>query len=171
MKPIVSVLFFFLLSVMTHGSTSAIAQELTQTLPPDPGPAGKKTLEGIDSDNDGVRDDVQCWIALTYPNSEKTRAALSQGTIVMQQILLDAADPIKSYNNALESGNAVDCLNYVRADSARVGAEIEAVFLNTYLRSKAWLQADAHLSGHMFKGLGYKNWKQGCNFDPDTMPN
>ncbi len=27
--------------------------------PPDPGPEGKKSLQGIDSDHDGVRDDVQ----------------------------------------------------------------------------------------------------------------
>jgi hypothetical protein len=40
-------------------------------LPPDPGEAGKVTLAGIDSDNDGVRDDIQRYIALTYPNSEK----------------------------------------------------------------------------------------------------
>jgi len=47
-------------------------------LPPDPGEAGKVTLEGIDSDGDGVRDDVQRYIALTYPDSEKTRLALTQ---------------------------------------------------------------------------------------------
>jgi hypothetical protein len=35
-------------------------------VPPDPGEAGKQTLEGIDSDNDGVHDDVQRWIVLTY---------------------------------------------------------------------------------------------------------
>ena len=45
-------------------------------LPPDPGEAGKATLEGIDSDQDGIRDDIQRYIALTYPDSQKTRAAL-----------------------------------------------------------------------------------------------
>ena len=29
-------------------------------LPPDPGKAGKKTLLGIDTDGDGVRDDYYC---------------------------------------------------------------------------------------------------------------
>lgn len=37
-------------------------------LPPDPGELGKLTLEGIDSDGDGVRDDVQRWIAITHVN-------------------------------------------------------------------------------------------------------
>lgn len=139
-------------------------------LPPDPGEAGKATLAGIDSDHDGVRDDVQRWIALTFPNSEKTRAALRQDAIAMQQLLLDAADPIKSYNNALQEGKAIDCLSYIRDDSYVLMDELKAIVLNTYLRSKAWLQADKHLSGHMSKGLDYKDWKLGCNFDPDAMP-
>ena len=53
-------------------------------LPPDPGAAGKTTLQGVDSDGDGVRDDVQRYIALTYPNSEKTRATLTQYTKSIQ---------------------------------------------------------------------------------------
>jgi len=42
-------------------------------LPPDPGDTGKATLAGIDSDNDGVRDDIERYIWLTYPASAKTR--------------------------------------------------------------------------------------------------
>jgi hypothetical protein len=47
-------------------------------LPPDPGEAGKATLLGIDSDNDGVRDDVQRLIALRYPDSLPKRRAATQ---------------------------------------------------------------------------------------------
>ena len=36
------------------------------TLPPDPGEEGKKTLLGIDVNNNGVRDDVERWIYMTY---------------------------------------------------------------------------------------------------------
>lgn len=36
-------------------------------LPPDPGEAGKATIAGIDSDNDGVRDDVQRLLAVRWP--------------------------------------------------------------------------------------------------------
>lgn len=70
------------------------------TLPPDPGEAGKATLAGIDSDNDGVRDDVQRWIVINYPNSQKTRAALVQEVKLDQQFLLNAADPNISLNIA-----------------------------------------------------------------------
>src|SRR5216683_231714 len=48
--------------------TWSMTATISITLPPDPGAAGKATLQGIDSDGDGVRDDIQRYIALTYPN-------------------------------------------------------------------------------------------------------
>jgi len=141
-------------------------------LPPDPGAAGKLTLAGIDSDNDGVRDGVQRWIVMTYPNSQKTRAALSQMTKTMQQFLLGAADPVKSYNTSIQMGRDSKCVAFIlSAGFSKHTSALRAEFLNTYLRSKAWSQADHHLSGKMFKSLPFNQWKQACNFNPDVMPN
>lgn len=53
-------------------------------LPPDPGEAGKATRDGIDSDKDGMRDDVQRWIALEWSHSPLAVKAL---TIQAQQLL------------------------------------------------------------------------------------
>lgn len=160
-----------------HGNSATAPQtvmvrdtSILANLPPDPGPAGEATLAGIDSDNDGVRDDVQRWIAINYPSSQKIRAALVQDTKAMQRIVLDAADPIKSYNDALEDNRATQCLSYIRPnDFYRILAEHKAVFLNTHLRSRAWLQADHNLSGKFFGLL--PNPRQGCDFNPDAMPN
>lgn len=147
-------------------------QQLLANLPPDPGPAGDLTLEGVDSDADGVRDDVQRWIVLTYPNSQKTREALLQGGKTMQEFILNAADPVSSYNSAIQTDKDGSCLAYILSSGfSKVSSEHQARFLNTYQRSKAWLEADSHLSGHMLKGLGFKDWKKGCNFDPDAMAN
>jgi len=145
---------------------------LLANLPPDPGAAGKATLAGIDSDGDGVRDDVQRWIALTYPNSQKTRAALTQNAKAIQQFLLGSANSANSYKNALQMGRVIDCLSYVRPnDSYSIAIEEKSLMLNTTVRSRAWLQADHHLSGKMFKGLDFADWKKGCNFKPDAMAN
>ncbi|MBI3534371.1 MAG: hypothetical protein HY072_02640, partial [Deltaproteobacteria bacterium] len=51
---------------------------------PDPEKNGKKTIEGIDSDHDGLRDDVQRWIYARYPKDEKKRKALRQLAKVIQ---------------------------------------------------------------------------------------
>lgn len=39
--------------------------------PKNPGEEGKKTLLGVDSDGDGVRDDVEIWINTNLPNTSK----------------------------------------------------------------------------------------------------
>jgi len=162
-----------------NGNSATVMQTVTVNdrsvlagLPPDPGLAGQATLAGIDSDNDGVRDDVQRWIALTYPNSQKTRASLTQMTITMQQFILDAVDPAKSMMHAIQMGKDTRCLAYIQGGIfSTISSEHKAIFLNSALRSQAWLQADHQLSGSMFKGMDYADWKKGCNFDPDVMPN
>jgi len=139
-------------------------------LPSDPRAAGKASLAGIDSDHDGVRDDVQRWIAMTYPNLQKTRAALTQSTKTVQEILLNAAAPVKSLSNVKQMIIDTDCLEFVSPDTYYEKAvELKAIFLNNYVRSKAWLQANTHLSGNIFTSLSDNNLKQGCKFNPDTM--
>src|SRR4029077_17545529 len=64
-------------------STILLAGDATG-LPPDPGATGRATVAGIDSDTDGIRDDVQRYIALAYPDSARTRAALTQTTRAVQ---------------------------------------------------------------------------------------
>jgi len=158
--------------LVTVNDTSIFA-----TLPPDPGAAGKLTLAGIDSDNDGVRDDVQRWIVMTYPNSQKTRAALTQDAKAMQLIILNAANAAVARANSIEEDRATFCITFVRrqilgignSDAYQIGREMEAICLNTTARTEAWLQADRYLSGMMFNIPG--DLSTGCNFNPNTMPN
>ena len=167
----------FVILIVTFLLTSSVYAEessnaIFTNLPPDPGAAGKATLAGIDSDNDGVRDDVQRWILMTYPNSQKTREALIQRAKTMQKILLNAADPVKSVSNVKQMIRDTDCLEFVSPNTYYEEAvELKAMFLNNYVRSMAWLQANAHLSGNIFTSLSDNNLRQGCNFNPDVMPN
>ena len=52
------------------------ATDVPVVLPPDPGEAGKATLAGIDSDKDGVRDDLQREIVYMYPQNDEVRRVL-----------------------------------------------------------------------------------------------
>jgi len=47
-------------------STESIIQEAKEILPSDPGVFGDETLEGVDSDRDGVRDDIEVYIAREF---------------------------------------------------------------------------------------------------------
>ncbi len=57
--------------------------------PSDPGAEGKKTIHGIDSDRDGVRDDVQRWIYAFVPNDKKKQMALRQSARYLQYAVSD----------------------------------------------------------------------------------
>ena len=62
------------------------------TLPPDPGEAGKQTLEGIDSDNDGVRDDLQREIVFMYPDRDEVRRVLRAMVKKQQDVITTTGD-------------------------------------------------------------------------------
>jgi len=61
-------------------------------LPPDPGEAGKATLAGIDSNNDGVRDDLEREIVYMYPQNEEVRRVLRAMVKTKLQRMLTSGD-------------------------------------------------------------------------------
>jgi hypothetical protein len=143
-------------------------------LPPDPGEAGKQTLEGIDSDNDGVRDDVQRYIAIAYQNSAKTRAALSQYAASLQQALTVASDPTAAGGAWTQIANDLSCLADIlgstQANQDRV--IVRAQFLNTVERSRAYLRAGQYappptVDLNQTSSPAYRS----CKFNPQQLPN
>jgi hypothetical protein len=139
-------------------------------LPPDPGEAGKATLEGIDSDGDGIRDDIQRYIALTYPDSRKTRAALRQAAIALQKIIIESSDVESALNNTESMHRASECLWYIYSDnSIKIKNQLKAEFLNTMDRSRAYLDYNDKLGGHVFGGKDFNEYNTSCTFDPDVM--
>ena len=139
-------------------------------LPPDPGEAGKATLEGIDSDQDGIRDDIQRYIALTYPDSQKTRAALKQYTLAFQKATLESPDEERALRNTEYMHRASECLWHIHSeDSIKMSDTLLAEFLNTMNRSRAYLAYNSKLGGHTFGGKDFDEYKSSCTFDPDLM--
>lgn len=139
-------------------------------LPPDPGEAGKLTIEGIDFDGDGVRDDVQRWIALTYPEDAQARAALTQGAYTLQQALLIAEDKSASIEIARQDTRAAECLMHVLTpDTAYLrSAELESAVVNTESRSRAYIRYNEQLGGEVFPMVRVDDWAASCSFDYTT---
>jgi hypothetical protein len=142
-------------------------------LPPDPGDEGKKTLEGIDSDGDGVRDDIQRHIAITYPDSARTRAALTQNAKAIQNALLEAEDEQASIVLGHERMRAVNCLIHTLGAETTLSVfdEFRAQMLNTDERSRAYIKADAHRSGQSFPRVQDSEKSAFCDFNSDALEN
>lgn len=150
----------------------ATSSQQTATLPLDPGEAGKVTLAGIDSDRDGVRDDVQRHIALTFPDSARTRAGLTQYTKMLQKAILEANSKQASIDNAVEAGRAIECIYHIRPDDAEnITVVLEAQTFNTEERIRAYITYNEQLGGQIFPSTPLNQLKSACTFDPDTLEN
>ncbi len=152
----------FLLAV----STKAI------TLPPDPGEAGKATLAGIDSDKDGVRDDVQRYIVFQHPESEKTREAMKDAARALQAALLASNDKNLSITASALQTKAANCLAYVRPqDITDIIAALQVAFINTEERFQATNVYSSQLKGLVTTSPRPTERKFACSFNVDGLGN
>jgi hypothetical protein len=148
--------------------------EPTLNLPPDPGPAGDETLEGIDANANGVRDDIERWIGLNYRESEKTRQALTQTYYPLQNFMIHAraGDRDAVYNDMTALQRAGECLDYIRSDDAHILIEeLQSRIVNTSDRVYAYLDSSRMLGGGSFPSAPFSKWNKSCTFDPDALEN
>jgi hypothetical protein len=74
-----------------HNTKLTLDDVMGKNLPPDPGSEADKTVEGIDANNNNIRDDVELAIFKEYPKSAKTRAVLLQYALALQ---MEVTSPI-----------------------------------------------------------------------------
>ncbi|MFZ1735945.1 MAG: hypothetical protein WAU31_03360 [Candidatus Moraniibacteriota bacterium] len=138
-------------------------------LPPDPGEAGKATLAGIDSDGDGIRDDIQRYIARTYPGDENinVRKALRQDAEGFQLELLASSDKEESVRLLHDRERDGYCMVGVMGVDVSADAEdaMKERILNTELRSRAWIAFNRHIGGEVSGNVYPWKYLTQCDFD------
>jgi hypothetical protein len=145
-------------------------------LPPDPGEAGKVTLGGIDSDRDGVRDDIQRDIIFTYPQSARSRAALIQLAKALQNGISNTTGFRQTLFNALDCKDYTFMTSDVDVAGGRVAYEVsrslEKIALNTSDRAKAFLNADTQAGTSVgLQDTPYQQLSSHCLISPSSLPN
>lgn len=148
--------------------------ELLATLPPDPGGAGETTLAGIDSNGNGVRDDIERYIVFAYPESEKTRAGLMQMARAAQNTILQAEDKNASIKNTEDFTNGQQCLEYFifYRTVFTIKDDLKNEILNTRARIKEWSTAQDQAAGEVRTVAGQPSERKAkCSFNPDSMAN
>lgn len=161
--------------VLTRARSSIVAIPVSLPgLPPDPGDAGKATLEGIDSDHDGVRDDVQRWIAINYSDSAKMRSGLTQFAKAAEVTVM-GTDPTQAGANmgsVLRAQYCVGTIEYSLLHRSDYGYKAAlSQLLNTYARARAFEKADYESSGHMFGIPQVGHELETCDVNPLSLPN
>jgi hypothetical protein len=120
-----------------------------------------------------VRDDVQRYIALTYSDSARARASLTQYAKTVQKLIIDANDAEMVVRDAKEQFAASDCLvslYEIKEVSRRKRALNYDVILNTQSRLDAYGKANEKLGGAIIGITDDKDLTKGCAFDPQTLP-
>lgn len=126
-----------------------------------------KTLQGIDSDGDGIRDDVQRYINTKYGSDENVKLALKQWAVAYQLVLTTAENQADSIASSYLSIRGIDCLlgamDFQSADDRQ--EEIKSLYLNTLDRLRASKKASFNFHGQGEPGS--KNKKTLCQFPID----
>jgi hypothetical protein len=138
--------------------------------PNPPGQAGKETLLGVDKDNNGVRDDIQIYIAETYPDEVAVRLALTEMAKQYQIILMQTDMPDTALNNAVKTMRHGECLDYIKGSiAADMLSELRARMFNTNDRSIEYIKYSDSLGGEFISFRPVKYWKNSCAFDLDLL--
>ena len=133
--------------------TSVLFSFVAQAEVPMPDPIkNDQTLRGIDSDNDGLRDDIQIWIDQTYNKNQTIKFGVMQVSRALQANLLHAFDKKLSNEATQKYLDSSLCLSALVGidEKIKILAEIENRTLNTKERLYANKRNDEHFSGEMY---------------------
>lgn len=155
--------------------------------PADPGEIGKKTLLGVDSDRDGVRDDFEIWVNDRYSNTPtrdnyNMRMWAKQNAKLYNELLKNKNDkakakevifsiigsldcgheikqmPIRKVKGTLSLGDELGTIRETESESS----ELQAEFYNTAERVFGEFQTRRFMHGQVLEGK--KKTKNGCEF-------
>jgi len=147
-------------------------------LPPEPDPkVNNATLLGIDSNDNGVRDDVERYIVQTYKDE---KIAIEIGFQVARAYNAVIEDPSNAEETMKILDAAQDCKGYFTFLADRYGDPIlikdksepkkfRSIAINTEERIRAYLKYNRALSGGVYTSIPAKERKKQCSFNVEQM--
>ncbi|MEK7131075.1 MAG: hypothetical protein AAB924_01760 [Patescibacteria group bacterium] len=157
-----------------HNTKLTMDDVMGKNLPPNPGSEADKTIQGIDTNKNGIRDDVELAIFKEYPNSAKTRAVLLQYALALQmevvQIVVNKETVIATIQ---EEDRAYLCVGEILSrsnveeydkESEKLRSFVENKQLNTEQRKK--------YRTNFYEKIGsYNSLPRICDIDYSLLPN
>lgn len=151
-------------SFQTTFSVDAALAAVT-ALPPDPGPSGQTTLLGVDSNGNGIRDDVERYIALNYgssPNAVKSLYEVARTLQAMLTVPQGNATAAKAVNDTAWRNRSCLVFLFGAIDGHKKSKDVFAEQFNTLERYRAWSRQDDLLAGQAFESP--RNRSTTCDF-------
>ncbi|MFV0482116.1 MAG: hypothetical protein ACK5LP_09040 [Campylobacteraceae bacterium] len=153
----------------------------TYTLPPCPDKKlNDSTLLGIDTNNNGVRDDVERWLITRYKDHHAIATEIGFQLNRADQFMLANPDEWQEADKKISA--AQNCNSYFRNYASDYNEPIlidhsiatynklyNMIQFNTNQRIRAYLQFDQKLSGGVYVSPKIGTLKSYCDFDIDTL--
>ncbi|QXE85546.1 hypothetical protein KP003_14290 [Geomonas nitrogeniifigens] len=127
------------------------------------------TVAGVDTNRDGVRDDIERHISTAHPDSAKTRSALKQYAKGVQASFVNVSTASQATAQESQLLRAGACVAAATGSAAAM-AEIDALMANTPDRIKAREEYERHLEGKVFT-IPSGDPATLCDVDPASLPN
>ena len=159
-----------------HATKLTLDDVMGENLPPDPGAEADKTVQGIDANENGIRDDVELAIFKEYPNSAKTRAVLLQYALVLQMQMTLPIVNMETVTATVEDNEsrALNCIWSIssRSDMNKFMIETsgneEFVKLRQYNNEQRKKALDDLYEGNLGS---YSSSNGSCDLNLSTLPN
>jgi hypothetical protein len=160
--------------IKIHNTKLTLDDVMGKNLPPDPGPLADATVEGVDANQNGIRDDVELAIFKEYPNSAKTRAVLLQYALALQMEVIQPIVNTKTVTEVIrEQSRAFVCIGNIvsRKDSKKFDEETN--FLTKFVKEKQFNTRERVNARNTFlKDVrSYSDLDATCDIDYLKLPN
>jgi hypothetical protein len=132
------------------------------------------TIEGVDANKNGIRDDIDAYLAQTYPDQAKVRTALLFIASTQRKLIINS-DGSPELLSAIwtESDSDLNCLLDISGDvnMKMYFDALQKQILNTDLRIKVYEKA-AQYKPKQSQTMDPSYLKfSSCKFDPTQLPN
>ncbi len=156
-----------------HATKLTLDDVMGKDLPPDPGVEADKTVQGIDANKNGIRDDVELAIFKEYPNSAKTRAVLLQYALALQMEVTQPVVNAETVTAVAEDGErAYACVGKILSredikeyteNANRLRSFVETKQLNTEERKSSQASFYEKLGSHTSP-------RESCDLELSVLP-
>ena len=145
------------------------------TLPPKPDPKiNNSTLLGIDSNNNGVRDDVEIWIYQTYKDKHPIYIDIAMQAGRAYKQVLETPERAREIHETVVNA-PLYCASYYEFEAQffndpilvneRIDAPVKSKYFNTKERNNVYWEYDSLLSGGSYALPKDKDMKNFCDFN------
>ena len=160
--------------IKIHNTKLTLDDVMGKNLPSDPGALADATVQGVDANQNGIRDDVELAVFKEYPNSAKTRAVLLQYALALQmEVVQPMVNTITVTEVVREQSRGFQCVGDIIPDREKQESYEKLNSLIKFVKDKQFNTKERKNARDTFlKDVrSYSDLDQICDIDYSKLSN